>query len=133
MFSKLLPHVSRSDDTRLHVMNTTTNETLGIELEEPREKSENEMMFVFLGVVTTTTVLLILGTLYARKKDHREEKMVRIVKKERSFSLIIYRIQNQKDSLNQSSPCSLLNPTYSQTRWRFSIFQYQHSTMKRKV
>ena len=113
MFSKLLPHVSRSDDTRLHVMNTTTNETLGIELEEPREKSENEMMFVFLGVVTTTTVLLILGTLYARKKDRREEKMVRILRKERSFYLIICYIQNQKDSLNQSSPCSLLNPTYS--------------------
>ena len=57
-----------------------------MELEEPREKSENEMMFVFLGVVTTTTVLLILGTLYARKKDRREEKMVRILRKERSFS-----------------------------------------------
>ena len=112
-FSTLLPRVSRSDDTKLHVMNTTTNETLGMELEEPREKSENEMMFVFLGVVTTTTVLLILGTFYARKKDRREEKMVRILRKERSFSLIICRIQNQKDSLNQSSPCSLSNPTYS--------------------
>lgn len=81
----MLPRVSRSDDTKLHVMNTTTNETLGMELEEPREKSENEMMFVFLGVVTTTTVLLILGTFYARKKDRREEKMVRILRKSDHF------------------------------------------------
>ena len=64
-------------------MDTTTNESSGVELEAPAEKPENEMIFVFLGVITTTMVFFILGTLYARKKDRKEEEIVRIVVRER--------------------------------------------------
>lgn len=76
-----VPGLRTPTQTEHVAMNTTANLT-SVVLEEPQEGPENEMTFVFLGVVATTMILFLVGTLWARRKDHKEKEMVRILRKE---------------------------------------------------